>query len=85
MHITFPYVIVIISLVKVQVCFTYMCMLFLQMMDERSNDVLSKKLSEKEKELAETKKRETECKATLSSLRRTAAKLIRALNEVCHM
>ena len=74
-----------ISLVEVQVCFTYMCMLFLQMMDERSNDVLSKKLSEREKELAETKKRETECKATLSSLRRTAAKLIRALNEVCHM
>jgi hypothetical protein len=60
-------------------------MLFLQMMDERSNDVLSKKLSEREKELADTKKRETECKATLSSLRRTAAKLIRALNEVCHV
>ena len=52
------------------------------MMDERSNDVLSQKLSAKEKELAETKTRETDCKATLSNLRRTAAKLIRALNEV---
>lgn len=56
--------------------------MFLQMMDERSNDVLEQKLSEKEKELVETKKRESNCKTTLSNLRRTAAKLIRALNEV---
>jgi hypothetical protein len=51
------------------------------MMVER-NDVLSKKLAEKEKELVENKKREVDCKTTLSNLRRTAAKLIRALNEV---
>ncbi|CAB3997385.1 MORC family CW-type zinc finger 2 isoform X1 [Paramuricea clavata] len=50
------------------------------MMVER-NDGLSKKLAEKEKELVENKKREVDCKTTLSNLRRTAAKLIRALNE----
>ena len=57
-------------------------MLLFQMMDERSNNILLEKLAVKEKELVETKKRESECKTTLSNLRRTAAKLIRALNEV---
>ena len=52
------------------------------MMDERNKEVQSQKLAEKEKELVESRRRESECKATLSSLRRTAAKLIRALNEV---
>lgn len=56
--------------------------MFLQVMDERSNDVLAQKLAEKEKELVETKKRESDCKTTLSNLRRTASKLILALNEV---
>ncbi|XP_028400511.1 ATPase MORC2-like [Dendronephthya gigantea] len=50
-------------------------------MDEKTKSVLSKKLSEQESELAESKRRESEYKTTLSNLRRTAAKLIRALNE----
>ena len=54
-------------------------------MDEKTKDALSKKLSEKESELVESKKRESECKTMLSNLRRTAAKLIRALNEVIVM
>ena len=51
-------------------------------MDESNKDAHSQKLAEKEKELVESRRRESQCKATLSSLRRTAAKLIRALNEV---
>lgn len=55
------------------------------MMDEQSNAAFSKKLAVKEKELVESMKHERECKETLSNLRRTAAKLIRALNEVDFM
>ncbi|XP_046840799.1 ATPase MORC2-like isoform X2 [Xenia sp. Carnegie-2017] len=51
------------------------------MMDERSNKLMAEKIAEKEKEIVEITKRETECRTKLSGLRRTAAKLIRALNE----
>lgn len=46
---------------------------------------MAEKIAEKEKEIVEITKRETECRTKLSGLRRTAAKLIRALNEVCEV